>query len=60
MGVTSVQQRGDSVSIECSDSDSVLRHLITRTPAHDFEVTSRNLEDAFIALTTDSPQEAVR
>ena len=52
-GVVSVQQRGESVTIECSDSDSVLRHLVTRTDAHDFEVTSRNLEDAFIALTTD-------
>ncbi|GAA3624183.1 ABC transporter ATP-binding protein [Kineosporia mesophila] len=52
-GVTSVQQRGDSVTIACGDSDSVLRYLITSTTAHDFEVTSRNLEDAFIALTTD-------
>ncbi|GAB6903556.1 ABC transporter ATP-binding protein [Kineosporia succinea] len=51
-GVTSVQQQGDSVTLRCNDSDAVLRYLVTRTDAHDFEVTSRNLEDAFIALTT--------
>ena len=30
------------------------RHLLTRTAARDVEITSRNLEDAFLALTTDA------
>jgi len=50
-GVSSVQLRGDSVVIDCRDSDAVLRHLLNRTSARDIEVTSHNLEDAFIALT---------
>ena len=33
--------------------DAIARHLLTRTPARDLEITSRNLEDAFLALTAD-------
>lgn len=51
-GVSSVEQHGDSVVIDCQDSDFVLRYLLNRTAARDVEVSSRNLEDAFIALTT--------
>jgi len=51
-GVTSVEARGDRVLLQAADSDSVLRYLLTSTPAHDLEVTSHNLEEAFIALTT--------
>ena len=54
-GVTSVELRGDTVLISCEDSDAVLRYLLDHTGAHDLEVTSRNLEDAFIALTADAP-----
>jgi ABC-2 type transport system ATP-binding protein len=50
-GVTSVELRGETVLLQCQDSDSALRHLLLNTAAHDLEVTSRNLEDAFIALT---------
>jgi ABC-2 type transport system ATP-binding protein len=50
-GVTSVELRGDTVLISCQDSDAVLRYLLNHTEAHDLEVTSRNLEAAFIALT---------
>jgi ABC-2 type transport system ATP-binding protein len=50
-GVTSVELRGDTVLITCEDSDAVLRHLLNHTEAYDLEVTSRNLEAAFIALT---------
>ncbi len=50
-GVTTVELRGDTVLIQCQDSDSVLRYLLNHTEAHDLEVTSRNLEEAFIALT---------
>jgi ABC-2 type transport system ATP-binding protein len=52
-GVTSVEVRGESVLIRCSDSDSVLRHLLDRTDARDLEVSAHNLEEAFIALTGD-------
>jgi ABC-2 type transport system ATP-binding protein len=50
-GVTSVELRGEVVIIQCEDSDAVLRHLLSHTPAHDLEVTAHNLEAAFIALT---------
>jgi ABC-2 type transport system ATP-binding protein len=51
-GVTSVERRGDTVRIQCRDSDAVLRYLLTHTTARDLEVSAHNLEDAFIALTT--------
>lgn len=51
-GVDSVEVRGDSVLLRASDSDVVARRLLTETAARDLEITSRNLEDAFIALTT--------
>ena len=34
------------------DSDAIARYLLNRTAARDVEITSRNLEDAFLALTT--------
>ncbi|MFD0784900.1 ABC transporter ATP-binding protein, partial [Micromonospora azadirachtae] len=52
-GVDVVEVRGDSVLVRTADSDLVARHLLTRTEARDVEITSRNLEDAFLALTTD-------
>ena len=52
-GVTSVEARGDAVLVQTTDSDRLLRHLLERTAAHDLEVTSHTLEDAFVALTTD-------
>jgi len=57
-GVTSVEVRGDTVILQTRDSDAVLRRLLTETGAHDVEVTSRNLEDAFVALTSDTPDDA--
>ena len=52
-GVTSVDIRGDSVLLQTTDSDSVLRHLLRETAARNLEVTSHNLEEAFMALTAD-------
>ncbi|MGV9215079.1 ABC transporter ATP-binding protein [Micromonospora sp. RB23] len=52
-GVDAVEVRGDSVLVRTGDSDAVARHLLTRTAARDVEITSRNLEDAFLALTTE-------
>ena len=50
-GVEDVELRGDTVLVRTRDSDTVARHLLTATPAHDLQVTSRGLEDAFLALT---------
>ena len=52
-GVDSVEVRGDTVLVHCSDSDAVARYLLTQTAARDLEITTRGLEDAFIALTSD-------
>ncbi|NKY45512.1 ABC transporter ATP-binding protein [Nocardia cerradoensis] len=53
-GVDRVEQRGDRVLVHGNDSDAVARYLLTRTPAVDIEITGRNLEDAFLALTGDN------
>jgi ABC-2 type transport system ATP-binding protein len=50
-GVDDVELRGDTVLIAARDSDAVARHLLTATPARDLQITSRGLEDAFLALT---------
>src|SRR3954470_9208644 len=52
-GVEDVELRGDTVLIHAADSDAIARHLLTATPARDLQITSRGLEDAFIALTGD-------
>ena len=51
-GVEDVELRGDTVLVRAADSDAVARHLLTTTPARDLQITSRGLEDAFLALTT--------
>jgi ABC-2 type transport system ATP-binding protein len=55
-GVESVELRGDTVLVHATDSDTVARHLLTSTAARDLEITSKNLEDAFIALTSDDEE----
>jgi ABC-2 type transport system ATP-binding protein len=57
-GVRTVEIRGDRVLIQTTDSDSVARHLLTHTPAHDMEIVAHNLEDAFLALTGDGAPES--
>src|SRR3954470_19309159 len=53
-GVEDVELRGDTVLVRAADSDAVARHLLTTTPAHDLQITSRGLEDAFLALTREN------
>ncbi len=53
-GVTAVELRGDDVSVRTADSDAVARYLLTKTQARDLEITSHNLEEAFLALTGDN------
>jgi ABC-2 type transport system ATP-binding protein len=50
-GVEDVELRGDTVLVRTRDSDALARHLLIATPAHDLQITSRGLEDAFLALT---------
>ncbi|WP_328473951.1 ABC transporter ATP-binding protein [Actinoplanes sp. NBC_00393] len=52
-GVENVEVRGDTVYLHGRDTDAIARHLLTRTSARDLEITSRNLEDAFLTLTGD-------
>jgi len=49
-GVANVERRGDTLLVRCSDSDAVARWLLTHTDARDLEITSSNLEAAFVAL----------
>ena len=53
-GVDTVEVRGDQVLVHATDSDAVARHLLGHTTARDLEITSRNLEDAFLSLTGDT------
>jgi ABC-2 type transport system ATP-binding protein len=53
-GVDRVDTRGDKVIVHGRDSDAVARYLLNGAHATDLEIVSRNLEDAFLALTTDS------
>jgi ABC-2 type transport system ATP-binding protein len=62
-GVTNAEQRGDSFTLTCLDSassDLALRALLIRYPdAHDLEVRGAGLEEAFLNLTGDDPEETV-
>lgn len=53
-GVEGVDVRGSTVLVHTRDADAVARYLLTRTDAHDLEITSRGLEDAFLTLTGDT------
>ncbi|MGZ4452540.1 MAG: ABC transporter ATP-binding protein [Nocardioides sp.] len=50
-GVDQIDVRGDQILVHTKDSDAVARHLLTTTAARDVEITSKNLEDAFLSLT---------
>jgi ABC-2 type transport system ATP-binding protein len=52
-GASGAEVRGDTVLVHCTDSDAVARHLLTATTARDLEITTRGIEDAFLALTGD-------
>ena len=55
----SVEIRGDRVLIQTMESDEVARYLLTSTAASEVEITSHNLEDAFLALTSDESAAAI-
>src|SRR3954447_18866562 len=50
-GVEDVELGGETVFLRGRDSAAVARPLLVDTPAHDLQITSRGLEDAFLALT---------
>jgi ABC-2 type transport system ATP-binding protein len=53
-GVSRVEVRGSTVRLTCHHSDAALRDLLATWPdASDIEVRSADLEDAFLALTSD-------
>ena len=52
-GVESGEVRGDMVFLHGRDTDAIARHLLNHTDARDLEITSRNLEQAFLTLTAD-------
>ncbi|HEY9473988.1 MAG TPA: ABC transporter ATP-binding protein [Mycobacteriales bacterium] len=55
-GVLSAETHGQAVVLRCSDSDTALRALLAAEPvARDIEVSGADMEDAFLALTTDIP-----
>ena len=52
-GVETAEVRGDQIHVHAKDTDPVARHLLTETAARDLEITSRNLEEAFLTLTSE-------
>jgi ABC-2 type transport system ATP-binding protein len=58
-GVRSVEKRGDRVIIQTTESDAVVRYLLTETAARDVEIVAHNLEDAFLTLTGNDLSPAV-
>ena len=60
-GVTSVQVRGGHAELACADSDTAIRALLAAHPlTADIEITALGLEEAFLALTADEPEGALR
>jgi len=57
-GAESVEVRGDSVYLHGRDTDAIARYLLNETEARDLEITSRNLEEAFLTLTADDSETA--
>ncbi len=54
-GVLNAEQLGAATTLTVTSAENVLRHLLVADPTlHSLEVTSPNLEDAFLALTQTS------
>jgi ABC-2 type transport system ATP-binding protein len=56
-GVESVELRGDTVLVHAKDTDAIARYLLNETSAHDLEITSRGIEEAFLTLTGDAGED---
>jgi len=56
--VSSVKQNGQRLEIAATQPESVLRELFSLDPTlHDLEVSSAKLEEAFLTLTENKPEE---
>jgi ABC-2 type transport system ATP-binding protein len=57
-GVSSVERRGESVILNCSDSDVTIRALLAaHSDARDIEIVTGGLEQAFLELTGGEDEE---
>lgn len=57
-GVSAVERQGPRYLLHCNDSDRAVRALVAQfSDAHDIEISSGNLEDAFLELTGAGAQE---
>jgi ABC-2 type transport system ATP-binding protein len=59
-GVDSVKVSGDTVVVRGQDTDAAARYLLNSTAARDLEITSHNLEEAFLTLTADDTARSPR
>jgi ABC-2 type transport system ATP-binding protein len=60
-GVTTARVQSGHAELACADSDLAIRALLTAFPiASDIEITAVGLEEAFLALTADEPEGALR
>ena len=53
LDVSGLDVRGRTLTITTGDSDAVAHALLRDRLAHDLEITTRGLDDAFLALTGD-------
>jgi ABC-2 type transport system ATP-binding protein len=59
-GVTRVDRRGDSIELQCTDSDAAVRALLAAFPtARDIEIRGAGLEEAFLELTVNGDRAPV-
>jgi len=58
-GVVGAERHGDAVILSCSDADTALTALLGKFPggARDIEVQGGSLEEAFVELTADDPDD---
>ncbi len=60
-GVSRAVLRAGHAELSCADSDAAIRGLLTEFPlAADIEITAVGLEEAFVALTADEAEGALR
>jgi ABC-2 type transport system ATP-binding protein len=54
VGVTHLERKGTRIALQTEDSDATVRALLAQYPqATDIEIVSRNMDDAFMALTAE-------
>jgi ABC-2 type transport system ATP-binding protein len=57
-GVISAERHGEAVTLRCANSDRAIRALLEGFPAaRDIEITGAGLEEAFLQLTSEAPDE---